>query len=59
MVTQAELTQIVKAQAMHCRSKLLVNVARDPDPNAKEELQKEFNCLNCDTYKYCCKLDKV
>jgi hypothetical protein len=56
---KTKISKYDKALAMNCYSKLAVSVARDPNPQAKEQLEKEFNCTNCDTYKYCCKLAKV
>lgn len=49
-------TKLEKARAMKCFGKLVENVELDPDPNTQDKLTEEFNCKNCDSYKYCRKL---
>ena len=47
------MTKLEKTRAMKCFGRLVERVELDPDPKAQDELTKEFNCKNCDTYKYC------
>jgi hypothetical protein len=50
------MTKYDKALAMKCFGRLVAMSDHDPDPNAQDKLQAEFNCKNCDSFKYCCKL---
>ena len=50
------MTKLDKSKAMQCFGRLIQNVELDPDPKAQDKLQTEYNCVNCDTYKYCCEL---
>lgn len=48
--------RLKRAKAMQCFGMLVHFVESDPDPKTQDKLQKEYNCKNCDTYQYCCKL---
>jgi membrane protease subunit (stomatin/prohibitin family) len=48
--------QVLKAEAMRCFSKLVLQINNDPDPKAQDEITETWNCANCNTYKYCCQL---
>jgi len=50
------MTKLEKAKAMKCFGKFVEIVELDPDPNAQDELQEEYNCKNCDSFDYCTKL---
>jgi len=52
-VIQREVNKLEKARAMKCFGRLVENVELDPDPNTQDELTEEYNCKNCDSYKYC------
>jgi hypothetical protein len=43
-------------QAMKCAGGLLELCALDPDNEAKNKYQEEFNCINCDYYPICIKV---
>jgi hypothetical protein len=43
-------------QAMKCAGGLLELCALDPDPEAKNKYQEEFNCTNCDYSDTCIKV---
>jgi len=46
-----------KATAMKCLGGKWEIIALDPDPNTKRELTEEYNCVNCNDYQYCRKLE--
>jgi hypothetical protein len=50
------MTKLVKAHAMECFGRLVQETELDPDPKTQDKLMEEYNCKNCDTYEYCCKL---
>ena len=43
-------------QAMRCAGGLLDLCALDPDPEAKNKYQEEFNCKNCEVHDICVKV---
>ena len=47
------MNKLDKAGAMKCFGDFTQNVELDPDPNAQDKLQEEFNCKNCECYEYC------
>ena len=48
--------KLEQARAMKCLGRLIENVELDPDPNTQDELQEEYNCINCESYSYCATL---
>jgi len=50
------MTKLQKARAMMCFGELVQTMELDPDHNTQDNLMEEFNCKNCDTYKYCRRL---
>jgi len=50
------MTKLEKAKAMQCFGSLIKEVELDTDPNTQDKLMEEFNCKNCNSYKYCQKL---
>lgn len=53
------MIKLEKAQAMACRGRLAIHLAHDPDPATKDDLEKEYNCKNCDSFQYCCQLSET
>jgi len=47
------LTNLEKAKAMKCFGGQVELVTLDPDPETKDKLMAEFNCMNCDYKQYC------
>jgi hypothetical protein len=47
---------VEKAKAMQCLGKLIEIVEKDPDPLAETKYKIEYNCANCDSFRYCDKL---
>ncbi len=54
-----ELTKLEKGKAMKCLGDMIVRVENDPDPNTQDKLITEFNCKNCNWFKYCVKLSET
>lgn len=50
------MKKLEKARAMKCFGRLVEAVELDPDPSTQDKLTEEFNCKNCDSHEYCCKL---
>ncbi len=50
------MTKLEKARALKCFGEMAETVELDPDPKTQDKLQVEYNCKNCDNYKYCCEL---
>ena len=50
------MEKLEKARVMICLGKMVENVELDPDPKTQDKLTKEYNCKNCDSHNYCCKL---
>ena len=50
------MKKLEKARAMKCFGKMVEQVELDPDPNTQDKLAQEYNCKNCNSFKYCCKL---
>jgi len=55
-VKEKEMTKLEKAEAMRCFGMFVLIVEKDPDPNGQDKLRDEYNCKNCDRWKYCCQL---
>jgi hypothetical protein len=47
------MTKLDKGRAMKCFGDLVERIELDPDPHAQDELQKEYNCANCDSKPFC------
>ena len=41
------------AKAIQCVGRLLALCVCDPDPEAQEKYQEEFNCSNCNSHLIC------
>lgn len=50
------MINLEKARAMKCFGGQVETVELDPDPKTQDELMEEYNCKNCDSYKYCRRL---
>ena len=44
-------------QTLICLGRKLTNAINDPDPEALSKLEIEYNCLNCDNYKLCLRIN--
>jgi len=50
------MTKWQKAHAMKCFGGMVGKIELDPDKQAQDKLQEEYNCYHCESYKYCCDL---
>ena len=50
------MNKLEKGKAMQCFGRLVESVELDPDPDTQGKLTEEYNCRNCNSYKFCRKL---
>lgn len=48
-----------KARAINCLGEKLMQVAQDPDTEAMQTANREYNCSECDCIKVCAKIHKI
>jgi hypothetical protein len=53
------ITKLESAKACKCFGRFLELCINDPDPEAQDKYQDEFNCANCELHPICVKIAEV